>query len=85
MDKWEFVAVAFVTLIATYLFEISNSLPMFITIIMQLGSIVCIFNIREPQRIKQKEQETFSLRTELKIQRDNIRKIFRTKELVKFF
>lgn len=85
VNKWGFTVVAFVTLIATYIFEIRNSLPMLITIIMQLGCIVCICNIHEPQRVKRREYEKFSLRTELKVQKDNIGKIFNTNGLIEIF
>jgi MFS family permease len=85
INKWGFIVVAIVTLSASYMFDMWNSLPMLLTIIMQVGCLVCICNLKETRVIKKNECKKFSFRTELKIQKENIRKIFETKGLMEIF
>lgn len=85
LNKWGFVIVAVVTLSASYMFDMWTSLPMLITIFMQIGCLICICGLKEQERVKKNENEKFNLKTELIKQKTNIRKIFNTKGLVEIF
>lgn len=85
INKWGFITVAIVTLLSSYIFDLSNELPMLITIIMQIGCLFCICNMSEPNISRERNLKKLNFIDEIKQQKKIIKKIVATEGLVEIF